>query len=224
MSYSQIALPMGFGWNFKQTQKFLTTKQKPQSGRGAVAASNQAGVLYDLELVFNYLKAQRISGTGSVVLDYAYLRDFYEAMQGSYGRFIFDPSVYGLANLTVTQDTTQLQNGFCGIGNGTQTVFPMWRSTSVLGGGVVTQLERIQNVSLLSGVYVNGTEQELSAFTQTNFPAQITFNTAPAENAVVSWAGNYNYLCSFSEDSNEINEFMYQLYELKSLTLETINL
>jgi hypothetical protein len=225
MPYPLFSLPQGLGWNFKQSPKFTTTIQTPQSARGIISATQQSGVIYGFELVWNYLKTSQVGSDGTTVTNsFLYLKNFYEAMQGSYGRFIFDPSLNNLATLSVTQDTTQLDNGFCGIGDGTTTVFPMWRSTSVLGGGVVTLLERIQNVSLLVGVYVDDTIVSSGSYTQSNFPGTITFETAPAENAVIAWAGNYNYLVHFDEDSIDFNEFLYRLYELKSLILESINL
>jgi hypothetical protein len=220
VSYPILTLPKGLGWNFKTSQLFTTTRQKPQSGRGPVAATLQQGVLYEFELVCNYLKVAGVTTAN----DFAYLKNFYEAMRGAWGRFVFDPSQANLSNLTLSADYTQLENGFSGIGDGVTTVFPLWRSTSALGGGNVTLLERIQNVSTLIGVYVNNVLQSSGAYTLTNFPASITFTTAPATGYPVCWSGNYNYLCSFAEDTNDLNEFMWQLYELKSLRLETVNL
>jgi len=220
VSYPILTLPKGLGWNFKTSQLFTTTRQKPQSGRGPVAATLQQGVLYEFELVWNYLKVAGVTTAN----DFSYLKNFYEAMRGAWGRFVFDPSQANLSNLTLSADYTQLENGFSGIGDGVTTVFPLWRSTSALGGGNVTLLERIQNVSTLIGVYVNNVLQSSGAYTLTNFPASITFTTAPATGYPVCWSGNYNYLCSFAEDTNDLNEFMWQLYELKSLRLETVNL
>ena len=220
MSYPILTLPKGLGWNFKTSQLFTTTKQKPQSGRGPVAATLQQGVLYEFELVWNYLKVAGVTTAN----DFASLKNFSEAMRGSWGRFVFDPSTANLSNLTLSADYTQLENGFSGVGDGVTTVFPLWRSTSALGGGVVTLLERIQNTTLISGIYVNNVLQSSGAYTLTNFPASITFTTAPANGYPVCWSGNYNYLCSFAEDTNDLNEFMWQLYELKQLRLETINL
>lgn len=100
---------------------------------------------------------------------------------------------------------------------------PMWRATSVLGGGNVTLLERIQNVTLLLGVFINGTRQT-TGFTTSNLPAQIVFTTPPAIGSIIAWEGNYNYLCHFSEDTLDFEEFIYQLRKMKSLKLETINL
>ena len=220
MSYPILTLPKGLGWNFKTSQLFTTTRQKPQSGRGPVAATLQQGVLYEFELVWNYLKVAGVTTAN----DFAYLKNFYEAMRGAWGRFVFDPSQANLSNLTLSADYTQLENGFSGVGDGTATVFPLWRATSALGGGSVTLLERVQNISTLVGVYVNNVLQSSGAYTLTNFPASITFTTAPATGYPVCWSGNYNYLCSFAEDTNDFNEFMWQLYELKSLRLETVNL
>ena len=220
MSFPNLTLPRGLGWNYKKSPKYSTIMQVPQSMRHPAVATLQQGVIYEFELVFNYLKVAGVTTANDV----AYLQAFYEALRGGYGWFTFDPSQYNLDTLSVSQDITQIVNGFSGVGDGVTTVFPLWRSTSALGGGSVTFCEMIQNVTGLFGVYVNGVLQSFGSFTQTNFPASITFSVAPPANQVVSWNGTYNYLCRFDEDQLDFNEFMYQLWELKSLRLESINL
>lgn len=209
-----IALPKGLGWSYTLSPKFSTISQVPQSGRHPAQATLQESTIFELELTFDYLQ----------LAGYQYLKEFYEAMRGSYGFFLFDPSQFDLDTLAVTEDITQPSNGFIGQGDGTTKVFAMWRSSSVLGGGTVTQLERIQNITLLTGVFLNGVLQATSSYTQANLPSQITFTTAPAAGANISWAGNYSYLVHFSEDTADFEEFMFQIYKMKSLKLETINL
>ena len=206
MSYSLLQLPKGLTWDYKKRPKFSTIVQTPQSGRHPATATLQEGVLYDLELVFNYLKVSGVSFANDV----AYLQGFYEAMRGRYDIFLFDPSQYNLDVMSVSNNITSLINGFSGIGDGVSTVFPLWRSTSALGGGFVTLCEMIQNVTLLTGVYVNGSLVSPALYTLTNFPATLTFTSPVAANATVAWAGNYSYLCKFVEDSLDFNEFIYQ--------------
>jgi hypothetical protein len=220
LTFPNLVLPASVGWNFAKRSKFSTTLQTPQSMRHPSSATLQTSVIYELEIAYAFLKNKGLTYTDDV----AYLQAFYEACRGGYGWFTFDPSTLNLDTMSVVQDTTKLRNGFFGIGDGITTSFPLWRSSSVFGGGNVTQLELIQNVTLLGGIYSNGTLVAGSGYTQSNFPAQVTFNTAPAANAVLAWAGNYSYLCRFEEDVLDLEEFMYQLWELKSLKLETINL
>jgi len=221
LSFPNLALPSGgLDWNFGRRSKFSTIIQTPQSQRRPATATLQKGVIYELDLNFNGL-----ANVGSTYADdAAYLQEFYEACRGGYGFFTFDPSAYHLASMSVVHDTTQLSNGYFGVGDGSTTAFPLWRSTSAFGGGNVSLCELIQNVTLLSGVYVNGSLISAGSYALSNFPAAITFTTPPGAGAVLAWEGNYSYLCRFSEDLLDMNELVYQLWELKSLKLDTINL
>jgi hypothetical protein len=391
MSYPLITLPAGVTWNYKKTPKYQTIVQTPQSGRGQVRASLQQSPIYEWELIWNYLKVDGVSTAN----DFQYLHDFYEAMNGSFGAFIFDPSQYDLEQLSVGSNIALMNNGFSGAAPGNnylewstdmtqssawvttgvgasgptylgtsnppsftngifaqdfsfpavpsttgdysvlaqtvtpgialngnsftfsiwayvtaaqtftfylidnpetqgvstqinlvagwqqvsvtwsfsgttstqlqigvkrlagqaavafiglyqpqleigsaigpitqtyatnlpaQTAFQLWRSSAVLGGGLVTLLERIQNVSLLIGIYVNGSIVTGSTYTQSNFPATVTFNSPPAAGSTIVWAGNFNYLVHFAEDSLEFNEMMYQLWECGGCKLESVML
>lgn len=220
LSFPNLALPTCVAWNFDKRSKYSTIRQDPQSMRHPTSGTLQQSVIYELELTYEFLK----NLGRSYADDVAYLEGFYEACRGGFGWFTFDPSQYSLDIMSVVQDTTKLRNGFFGIGDGATTIFPLWRSTSVFGAGQIQQLELIQNVTLSAGIYSSGSLVSPTAYTLTNLPAQVTFNTAPAAGQVLSWAGNYSYLCRFAEDVLDLSEFAYQYWELKSLKLETINL
>lgn len=225
MTYSPIILPNGVSWSYRKTPKFQTTVQTPRSGRGQVRYTAQVSPIWEWELTWNYLKEAGItSGRGlTTANDFSWLQDFYLSQQGAFGAFVFDPSQYNFERLSVTGDTTQLNNGFFATGDGSTTVFNLWRS-STLASGIISRLEMIQNVSLLTGIYSNGTLVSPSAYTLTNFPATVTFTSAPASGTVLSWAGSFNYLAHFADDSIDVEEFMYQLWSLKSLKLELVQL
>lgn len=385
MSYPLITIPAGVSWDYNVSPKFSTIMQTPQSGRHPATATLQDSTIFDIELTFDYLTET----------SYQYLKSFYEAMRGSYGWFLFDPSQLNLATTALTNDLTQLNNGFSGVvpamnyltystdmtqlpwnkafsgttgptyqnpatgpngipnsaqfwswpavpntggdysalvqsvttglptvlgntftfsvwlytspsaatfdvkisnagnteGNTTvvtmtpgvwtqvsvshtftgsttglevwilypnnspainfigiynpqleaggmvgpaclttttptlgQTVFPLWRSSAVFNAETVTLLERIQNVTSFVSLYLNGSVVSGSLYTQTNFPAEATFHFPPSAGLNLSWSGNYCYLVHFSDDTADFNEFMYQLYKLKTLKMETVNL
>jgi hypothetical protein len=50
----------------------------------------------------------------------------------------------------------------------------------------------------------------------------VTFASAPAANVLVRWDGSYYYRLRFAEDSNDWNQFMYQLWELRSVKFESV--
>jgi hypothetical protein len=122
--------------------------------------------------------------------------------------------------MSVSGTVTSQRNGFIGYGDGSTTVFPLWRSTTALGASTVTRLELIQYVTQMNAVYFNG--EATTGYTLSNYPAEITFTSAPLSGEVISWDGSYAYLCHFAEDSVDFNEFMYDLWELKSLKMETV--
>jgi hypothetical protein len=218
LSFPNLVLPTCVGWNYIPRSKYSTITQTPQTGTPPASATLQQSVIYELELTYEFLKNQGRTYAD----DLAYLQGFYEACKGGYGWFTFDPSVLQLQSMSVVEDTTQLRNGYFGVGDGATKTFPLWRSTAVFGAGKVQQLELIQNVTLLAGIYQNGALVPAANYTLSNFPAQVTFANAPAAGQVLSWAGNFSYLCKFSEDTLEPEEFMYQLWELRSLKLDTI--
>lgn len=224
LSFPNLALPTCVGWNYAKRRKFSTILQTPQSMRHPASATLQSSTIFELELTYEFLKNAGLTYSD----DMEYVGSFYEACRGGYGWFTFDPSQYHMETMSVVQVPSSgpaaLRNGFFAIGDGVTTTFPLWRSTSVFGGSTVTLCELIQNVTLLGGIYSNGSLVSSGAYTQANLPATVTFSTAPASGVVLSWAGNYSYLCRFAEDLLDADEFMYQLWELKSLKLETINL
>ena len=231
LNFPNLELPSaGLGWNFARRSKFATTTQTPQSMRHPASATLQTGVIYELELSF--------SGLCNVGTSYAddaqYLQDFFEACRGGYGWFTFDPSQYNLTSMAISAipatGAYPQRNGFFAIGDGVTTSFPLWRSGTPFGASTLTQLELIQNVTELTGIYVNGVALATADYTVSSLGAPpqggawVTFSTAPAAGAVLSWAGNYSYLCGFSDDLLDMNVLLYQLWEVKSLKMETINL
>ena len=215
-SYPTLTLPIGCEWGYNKQPKYTTIEQTPISGRRQVRASLQQSPVWEWELSWSVLN----ENGHNTLNDFQYLQDFYLAMQGSFGAFVFDPSTYFLERLSVTHNLTQMSNGYSGVGDGTTTVFPLWRSSAVLGGGQVNMLEMIQNVSLLNGVYVNGSL--VTNYTLSNFPAELTFTSPPALNATIAWDGNFNYLAHFADDVADFEEFFFQLWTMKRLKLEAV--
>jgi hypothetical protein len=220
LSFPNFVLPTCVGWNFVKRSQYSSIIQRPQTMRRPASATMQQSVIYELELTFEFLKNQGITYPD----DMGYVQSFYEACRGGFGWFTFDPSVLQLDCMSVVQDPTALRSGFFAMGDGVTTVFPLWRSTAALGDGRVTPVEMIQYVPFQPGIYVDGVLQPAVNYTLNNFPATVTFNNPPPPGVTLSWEGSYSYLCRFAEDSLELEEFAYQLWELKSLRLETINL
>lgn len=48
-------------------------------------------------------------------------------------------------------------------------------------------------------------------------PNKIVFDVAPADNAILSWSGQYYYVCRFKEDIADFEKFMDKLWSLQQL-------
>jgi hypothetical protein len=219
-AYPTLILPQGITWKYKKSPKFNVIRQDAHSARHPAVATLQYGVIYEFELNWSYLKVKGVTTQN----DIRYMQEFYEAMRGSYGLFTFDPGSRNLDDMLVFGDTTQLSNGGSGKTDGVNTTFQLWRSTNIMGGGIYTLCERIQNVTGLYGVTLAGAVQPTNTYVLENFPAQIQFNHVPPAGQDLSWWGTYSYLCQFADDTQDFDEFLYQLWNLDSLKLESIQL
>jgi hypothetical protein len=161
------------------------------------------------------------------------LRDFFLAMNGSNGRFIYDPAanVIPLEDTFVTQVTSgTLVNGQSGTTAGSETVFQLYRTSNVTGASIpVEAIDALSSISGVSGsnpfhLYLNGSPVSPSLYTLSQYPLQVTFHTAPTPGQIISWLGNYAYVAKFLDDTLDFNQFVEFLYELQSCKLEQVPL
>ena len=50
----------------------------------------------------------------------------------------------------------------------------------------------------------------------------VAFASAPASGVAVSWSGAYGWPCRFDEDSAQLSNFMFNFWELKKISFETV--
>lgn len=137
--------------------------------------------------------------------DKATLEAFYVGQQGPLIPFL----------LVVPNEGNAYTNAAVGAGNGTQTkwALPAWPSTT-------------------STVYVAGVAT--TAYTL-DTSGNITFTTAPANGAAITWSGHDAFLVRFVDDQTsggrstggtssplEINQFMSGMYEQAGITFRTV--
>ncbi len=94
-----------------------------------------------------------------------------------------------------------------GTGDGTSKAFQLVRA---LGGFS----EPMQSISGAPTIFVAGAQTTAFTLGPTGI---VTFNTAPASGAALTWTGSYAFLCRFAEDAAEFSKFMSQLWEVKKL-------
>lgn len=165
--------------------------QKTVTGR-VVAATYQQYPLYQFKVQYNYLSAA----------DYSTLLGFFNSQGGNLTPFWFDA---GPGNDAVTAQAI-------GTGDGSTKTFTLERSY----GGYV---EPVAASFGTCTAYVGGSA--VSATFNSPAAGQVALAAAPASGAAVTWTGNYYFQVRFSKGSEDIQEFMYQLYSTKQIELET---
>ena len=181
----------GYVWPPTLAPDWAGIVQKTVTGR-VVAATYQQYPRYKFAVKFDVLHQA----------DFETLVGFFNQQQGNVVPFLFDA---GPGNDSVTAQAL-------GSGDGTTKTFQLLRS---MGGNA----EPIAAAFGTLTAYVNGTAASATFNSPSN--GYVTFASAPASGAAITWTGNYYFQCRFSKGSLEFDQFMYQLYKTKSVSLET---
>lgn len=128
------------------------------------------------------------------------LRVFFHNTAGRFAEFAYlDP------------DDNQATAMQFGVGTGSQTVFQLNRTVTA------NSLSFTEPVFVTLGTpnfYVNGTLTTPASF---NNYGLVTFSTAPANGAVLTWTGQYMFLCRFLDDKLSPSQMMKALWSLNGL-------
>ena len=130
------------------------------------------------------------------------LFDFYNARLGPYDTWLFnDPD-----------DNTATAQQF-GVGDGTTTVFQLARTLGVFYEPVkaVNTITNVQKAGVTTGAYTLDYNTGL-----------ITFTTAPAASAVLTWTGTYYWRCRFAEDMIKGSKFMNTFWDMQNLKFQSV--
>jgi hypothetical protein len=178
--------------SYKKTPVFNTVLQKNAAGRGVAATSLKPYPTWEfnVELPANVSQYNLLSSS-SVISQF--LGCFGEA-QGQGGLFLYsdytDSSVTtgmsGMLNVTPGAATPMGT-----VGDGTSTQFQLVRSL----GGLTWDV--IQNLNGGANCYVNSSLASCSI----SSTGVVTFTSAPANNATLTWSGDFYFLCRFGADS-----------------------
>lgn len=179
----------GISWPVTRRAIFNTLKQKSVSGR-VVTATYQSKPVYEFDVSFDYLSAS----------DLGQLEGFFLGQQGGLTPFYFDagPGYDSVSGQAI------------GAGDGSTTVFDLLRSR-----GAYT--EKVDATFGTRTAYAAGSA-ETATFDSPN-PGQVTFSSAPASGAALTWTGSYYFKCYFKADSTDFDEFMRAFYQTKTITL-----
>ena len=177
--------------------RFRTEVKSAVSGR-ETRAKFMAYPLWDVTVGFEFLRA----GNAGVELDT--LTGFFLQMRGAWDSFL----------VTLPNDASVTDMAF-GTGNGTTQVFQLTRTRGAGGFGFT---EPVQNVNTLVNVKVAGVTKTLGTdYTVSN--GLVTFTTAPAASAVLTWSGTFYFRCRLHDDHADFERFLNDLWALKSIKM-----
>ena len=197
------ALPFlpGLGWSVHRRPTFDTIVAPHPSGAEVRLALWQ-NALWEFELSYDAL-ASNAAYPGVWTDTLQTLMGFYLARGGARGSFLF-----------IDPDFNSMTGQGIGAGDGTTVAFSFVRT---FGG----QIEPIGWVTAVAAVYLNGVATASGWTVSGN---TITFASPPASGVVISADFSYGFVCRFLEDTLDFEEFMDNLWQLKSLKFRQVRL
>ena len=197
------------GWSVFKAPKFATRIQHGVSGR-ELRALDQPVPIWNWTLTYEVLRdkhdvRQTTHTLGTGYDELRQIMGFYLKQQGSFGAFLFnDPT------------DNRVTGQFLATGNGVILSFGLVRS---FGGFVEQMFNPIVDTTM--HVYVNAVEVPmLGNWSVTDPGGVLTFVSAPTGDVTVDFS--YNFLCRFSDDTAEFENFMIQLWSLKTIKFQLV--
>ena len=184
----------------KKTPNFNSVIQKVAAGRGNAAVSLKPYPTFDFEFDLDHIQGNEEAATSVV----AALLGTMMACQGQAQLFLFtdgQDSTVSYTNSGMLDVTAASATPMASVGNASSKSFQLARSI----GGLAWDI--LQNVTI-TGLKVNGTAKSSPGDYSVSSTGVVTFVSAPASNATLTWQGTFQYLCRFSEDSvDAVREF-----------------
>lgn len=187
----------GLTWSVTKQPRFTTRIQRAVSGR-ELRALDQPNPIWSWTLTYSLLR----DGAGYDEL--RTLMGFFLDRQGSFGPFLFaDPS------------DSAVEGQLLGIGDGSLAAFPLVRT---MGGFA----EPITAPDAIADVYLNGVRQGIGAYAVDTDTGIVTFTTPPSPGEVVSADFTYYFRVRFADDAAEFENFMFRLWSLRQIKLQSV--
>ena len=201
----------GLAWDYTLAPMFSTGVQQATGGR-EVRVAFWSAPLWKISLTYSYLHddGQHVDQNGYSELQQ--IAGFFLARQGQFDSFLID-----LAQLTRKPLDSTVSGQPIGIGDNSTTSFQLVRN---IGG----YLEQVQNPAGQSAtVYVASVKKTAGTdYTITN--GMVSFASPPATGAAVTADFQWLWRVRFAQDSEEFDNFMYQLWECKKVELVSVRL
>lgn len=202
----------GLGWSVSKAPRFATRIQRAVSGR-ELRVLDQPNPIWSWTLTYSLLRdahdTRGASGPGVGYDELRTLMGFFLQQQGSFQAFLYDDP---------TDD--QASGQVLGTGDGSATAFQLVRSIGVAlpGGGFA---EPITAPNAVGAIYFNGVVQSPSGYSIDATTGLVTFAGPPPAGRVVSADFTYYFRVRFGDDSADFENFLYQLWALKQVKLQS---
>jgi len=143
--------------------------------------------------LWNFTLKYEVVRHKSTVEELGVLWEFFNTVQGKYNNFLF---------LDATDN--YVTAGQFGTGTGSQTAFQLQRAIN-------SWYEPIY-AAYLPAIYVGGTLKTLGTDYTIGSNGVITFTSAPANAAVLTWTGYFYYFCRFDQDDFKLTQIVQKLW------------
>lgn len=157
--------------------------------------------LYKIELTYNFMSDNSTNSLSLIKGDLETLLGFFSNQGGSFNDFLYLDDV----------DNTCTNQGF-GIGDGTTKAFRLKRT-------LPNFLEPICGIVQTPTIMINGVATTAFTF---DCNGNITFNSAPPLNSILTWTGQYYFRVRFQEDNIELQRTWQGLWENIVVKLITV--
>lgn len=186
----------GLAWGQMKTPMWKTDVKESVSGM-EYRASLMTYPRYRVTMSYEVLRADLVNA------ELQTLMGFFNQRRGSFDSFLWtDP------------DDNSVVNASFGTGDGTTKTFTLSR----LYGGFAEPVIDFNGEPVIK---VNGTTQTTPAqYTIAN--GKVTFVTAPANGAALTWSGSYYRRVRFVRDEADFEKFMQDLWQAKKIELLTL--
>ncbi len=204
----------GTGWPVIRTPQWRTLVQVADSGKEYRSWCWQSPK-WKWSVDWNYLFADNLYPSFTTPNAQNQLLAFYNSLQGQYGTFKYqDPN-----------DSTQSAQVTIAVGDGTTRAFPIFRNYAYGAYGFNETIQWLGGAPA-ANIYWNGVLQAAGTYTLTQPPATVTFNTAPGNGVVISWATNatpgFFFLCRFIKDSVDFSQDFNGIWTVKKLEFQSV--
>jgi uncharacterized protein (TIGR02217 family) len=197
----------GLGWSVTKTPRFTGRIQNAVSGR-ELRVLDQLNPIWTWTLTYSLLRdkwdARAAIGPGIGYDELRTLAGFFLQHQGTFRPFLFDDPTDNIV-------TDQI----LGTGDGGVRAFQLVRS---MGGFA----EPITAPNVVSAIRFNGVRQGPAGYAVDSETGLVTFATPPPASHVIAADFTYRFRVRFAEDSAEFENFMYQLWQLKQIKLQSV--